>query len=88
MPGKVIFDVSGSTSDFVLEKSEIADFVVEARNVTATSPTSSVQVEIDSLSSGAVVFSADDSTIDGYALITDPALGSEELDNAAVVVNN
>lgn len=32
--GQIVFTVSGSTEDFVLEEGEVADFVVEAKGVT------------------------------------------------------
>ncbi len=87
--GQITFAVAASTDDFVLEAGEVADFVIEAVGVTSIAGVSdSVGVEIDDLSAGAITYSADDTGINGFAIITDPRLGYEVVNNNAVSDND
>lgn len=73
----------------MLEAGEVADFVIEAVGVTSIAGVSdSVGVEIDDLSAGAITYSADDTGINGFAIITDPRLGYEVVNNNAVSDND
>ncbi len=82
--GKITCPVSNSDDDFVLEAWEVADYVIEASWIQLTPGDDSIRIQIDSLSSWAIVYGADDTGIDWYALISDPKLENEQISSIPV----
>ncbi len=86
---QITFDTSWSSGDFFLEAGEIADYVIKATWVTTVAGVSdSVGVEIDDLSSWAIIFGADDTSIPWYSLIDDPRLWFDVVNNNPVFDND